>query len=110
MSDTLNKLYKTIEERKTASVDKSYVASLLQGGTEKIGRKVAEEATEVLIASLVESKEELISESADLVFHLLVLLSIRDIHPNEVLKVLEERMGISGLDEKAARDAKKKGK
>lgn len=110
MSNTLQKLFQTIDERKSANSEKSYVASLLQGGTEKIGRKVTEEATEVLIAALIEGREELINESADLLFHLIVLLSEKNISPDEVMQVLEDRMGISGLDEKAARIAKEKGK
>lgn len=106
----LQKLLDTVEERKASDPSKSYVASLFAGGSEKIGRKVTEEATEVLVAALVEGEKELINESADLLFHLMVLLSHKNIDISEVLKVLEERMGISGLDEKAARIAKEKGK
>jgi phosphoribosyl-ATP pyrophosphohydrolase len=108
--NTLNKLYKTIQTRKKSSPEKSYVAKLLLEGEEKIGRKVTEEAVEVLLAGVLESKKRLISESADLIFHLTVLLAKKNIKPEEIMLELERRMGISGLDEKASRIAKKKGK
>ena len=109
-TDTLNKLYKTLQDKKKANPSKSYVAKLFKEGEEKIGRKIAEEATEVLVAGINESKKRIISESADLMFHLMVLLAKKNIKPDDVLGELEKRMGISGLDEKAARIAKKKGK
>jgi phosphoribosyl-ATP pyrophosphohydrolase len=109
-NDTLNKLYKTLQDRKKADPKKSYVAKLYKEGAEKIGRKITEEASEVLIAGIKETNKRIVSESADLVFHLMVLLAKKNIKPDEVMKELEKRMGISGLDEKAARTAKKKGK
>ncbi len=108
--DTLNKLYKTLQDRKKADPKKSYVAKLFKEGPEKIGRKITEEASEVLIAGIKESKKRIISESADLIFHLTVLLAKKNIKPDEVMEEIENRMGISGLDEKAARTAKRKGK
>ncbi len=108
MADTLNKIYKVIESRKNADPEKSYVASLLKGGVNKIAKKVGEEASEAIIAALKENKERVVSESADLLFHLLVLLYAKKIKPSEVLDELEKRLGISGLDEKAARNQKKK--
>lgn len=110
MSDTLNKIYKVIESRKSADPKKSYVASLLEGGAKKISKKVGEEASETIIAALTESKDRIVSESADLIFHLLVLLYSKKVKPNEVLAELEKRLGISGLDEKASRIQKKKSK
>lgn len=110
MNNVLEKLYNTIEERKSSNLEDSYVASLINNSPDKIGRKVSEEATEVLVASLIESQEDVINESADLIFHLMVLLAKHNIKYTQVLEVLEERMGISGLDEKAARIAKEKGK
>jgi phosphoribosyl-ATP pyrophosphohydrolase len=110
MSDTLKKLQELIESRRNESSDNSYVASLLEKGTKKIAEKVGEEATEVVIASLVETKEDLINESADLIFHLSVLWADKGIAPDDVMTVLENRMGISGLDEKAKRTAEAKGK
>ena len=110
MSDTLNKLYKTIESRKSADSNSSYVAKLFEDGIPKIGRKVCEEATETLIAAMEEGNDRVTSESADLLFHLIVLLSARNVEIDEVLQELEKRMGISGLDEKALRTSKEKGK
>lgn len=103
-------LEKNIATRKKANPEKSYVAKLFKGGEEKIGRKISEEAVEVLIAALREPKKNIVSESADLIFHLMVMLSLKKIKLEEVFAELENRLGISGLDEKASRIAKKKGK
>ena len=110
MSNVIKTIEDLIAQRKNEDVNKSYVAQLFAGGNEKITRKVTEEATEVLIAAITEGKENLVSESADLIFHLLVLLSFNKVEFNEVVLELEKRVGTSGLDEKAARIAKKKGK
>lgn len=107
---TLDKLYKLILDRKKADPKKSYVAKLFKEGDEKIGRKITEEASEVLIAAIKEPKKRIVSEMADLLFHMMVMLAKKGIKPDDVLGELEKRMGISGLDEKAARIAKKKGK
>ncbi len=106
--NTLEKIYKIVGSRKSADPKKSYVAFLLEGGVKKISKKIGEEASETIIAALSESKERIISESADLLFHLIVLLYAKKIKPSEVLEELEKRLGISGLDEKAARNQKKK--
>ena len=103
-------LENNISTRKKANPDKSYVAKLFKGGEEKIGRKISEEAVEVLIAAMNEPKKRIVSESADLIFHLMVMLSLKKIKLDEVFTELENRLGISGLDEKASRIAKKKGK
>ena len=105
MSDTLKKLAEVIEERKDKSPDKSYVAKMFKKGTNKICQKVGEEATEVVIAALAEKKKDVVSESADLLFHLCMLWAKKDIAVEEVMAELEARMGMSGLDEKAARKA-----
>ena len=110
MNDILEKLQQTILERKNADGETSYVASLLNADIEKVGRKVTEEASEVLVSALKETDDRIVSESADLLFHLMVLLAHKNIDVQDVLKELESRMGISGLDEKAARIAKDKGK
>jgi phosphoribosyl-ATP pyrophosphohydrolase/phosphoribosyl-AMP cyclohydrolase len=68
-------LTRVLEERKTADPSSSYVAKLYSGGVDKIGKKIGEEATEVVIAAKNDSREELVWESADLLFHLLVLLA-----------------------------------
>lgn len=101
--ETLARLEQTIAERRSASPDSSYVAKLNAKGIEAIAQKVGEEAVETIIAALSESREEVIGESADLIFHLLVLLQSRRIKLSEVLEELDRREGTSGLDEKASR-------
>ena len=103
MSETLQRLEATIAERRSASPDSSYVAKLNAKGIEAIAQKVGEEAVETIIAALSESREEVIGESADLIFHLMVLLQSRRIKIAEVLEELDRREGTSGLDEKASR-------
>ena len=101
--ETLARLEQVIAERRSASPDSSYVAKLNAKGIEAIAQKVGEEAVETVIAALSESREEVIGESADLIFHLLVLLQSRRIKLSEVLEELDRREGTSGLDEKASR-------
>ncbi len=103
---TLEHLEKTIAERRTASPDESYVASLNAKGVPKIAQKVGEEATEAVIAAVSGSNEELVSESADLLFHLLVLLNAKDVPLKAVLAELDRRHGVSGIAEKASRKEK----
>ncbi|NNE49904.1 MAG: phosphoribosyl-ATP diphosphatase [Altererythrobacter sp.] len=101
--DTLNRLEQVIAERKNTSPDSSYVAKLNAAGIEKMAQKLGEEATEAVIASLSGSREELVGEAADVIFHLLVLLQARRITLDEVITELDRREGTSGLDEKASR-------
>lgn len=103
MSDILTKLAAVLESRKHADADSSYVASLYQGGTDKILKKLGEEATETVIAGKGGDKQEIIYETADLWFHSLVLLAHNDIDVQNVLNELDRRFGLSGHDEKAAR-------
>ena len=100
---TLERLEATIAARASASPDASYVAKLNAKGLPKIAQKVGEEATETVIAALSGSEEELVGESADLIFHLLVLLQAKGVSFDQVLLELNAREGLSGLDEKAAR-------
>ena len=100
---TLQRLEKTIAARRAASPETSYVAKLNAKGVPKIAQKVGEEATETVIAALSGSSEELVSESADLLFHLMVLLGAKDVPLQAVLDELDRREGLSGLDEKASR-------
>ena len=104
MSNTLNRLAQVIESRKTASADSSYVASLLDKGMNAILKKVGEEATETVIAAKEDNDEQLVYETADLWFHTLVMLSARGLGPDDVMRELERRFDMSGLDEKAARN------
>lgn len=102
--ETLTRLEQVIAERKAASPDASYVAKLNAAGIEKIAQKLGEEAVETVIAALSGSREEVVGEAADLIFHLLVLLQARRIKLDEVMAELDRREGISGLEEKASRD------
>jgi phosphoribosyl-ATP pyrophosphohydrolase len=102
-TDTLSKLAATIRARREASADESYTRKLLDAGPEKCAKKLGEEAAETIIAALVQTDDELASEAADLLYHLLVLLESRMVDFDMVLEKLESREGTSGLAEKAAR-------
>jgi phosphoribosyl-ATP pyrophosphohydrolase len=104
MSDILKKLAEVLESRKGATPDSSYVASLYHAGTDKILKKLGEEATETVIAGKGGNREEIIYETADLWFHSLVLLAHNNIDHQEVLDELDRRFGLSGIVEKASRD------
>lgn len=101
--DVFNRLAEILEERKQADPDNSYVASLYHGGTDKILKKLGEEATETIIAGKGGKRDEIIYETADLWFHSLVLLAHNDISPQIILDELDRRFGLSGLEEKASR-------
>jgi len=101
--ETLTRLEQVIAERKAASPDASYVAKLNAAGIEKIAQKLGEEAVENVIAALSGSREEVVGEAADLIFHLLVLLQARRITLGEVMAELDRREGTSGIEEKASR-------
>lgn len=101
--DTLPRLERIIAERRKADPQASYVAQLHARGLPVIARKVGEEAVEAVVAALAGEREELVGEAADLIFHLMVLLSAKDIPLDEVLTELDRREGVSGLDEKASR-------
>lgn len=106
--DVLDRLYQVILERRKADPGESYVAKRFKQGTAKISQKFGEEAVETVIAAMEEDKEEIVSESADMIFHWLLLLADGGVTPDQVMKELERRMGISGLDEKALRNMKDK--
>ena len=99
----LGRLQAVIRERKNGDAGSSYVASLFAKGREKIAQKVGEEATETVIAALTGSADELTSEAADLLFHLMILLEDAGTSVDAVLSKLERRDGVSGHAEKAAR-------
>lgn len=103
MSDILNRLADTLEARKQASPDSSYVAKLYAKGTDAILKKIGEEATETVMAGKDGNAEKIIYEVADLWFHTLVLLAHTGLRPQDVLDELARREGLSGLEEKAAR-------
>ena len=101
--DVLERLANVIRERRNAAADQSYTRQLLDAGVGKCARKLGEEAVETIIAATSESDDELASEAADLLYHLLVVLESREIALSDVLKILEGRMSVSGLEEKASR-------
>ncbi|WP_293763766.1 phosphoribosyl-ATP diphosphatase [uncultured Aquitalea sp.] len=101
--DALKNIADTLDARREASPQSSYVASLFHKGEDAILKKVAEEAAEVLMASKDKDKLHLVREVADLWFHSMVLLTYHGLRPEDVLMELHRREGISGLDEKAAR-------
>ena len=103
--DVLQRLAALIHSRRGDSANTSYTRELLDGGTERCAKKLGEEATETIIAAIGTDATALRREAADLVYHLLVLLESRDMPLSDVLKELEQRMGTSGLAEKAARKA-----
>ena len=95
-----------IEDRKAKRPEKSYTTRLFEGGVDEIGRKIIEEAAEVVAAADEpgdDGRSHTIREAADLIYHLMVMLGYRDIPLAEVEAELARRFGISGLDEKAAR-------
>jgi phosphoribosyl-ATP pyrophosphohydrolase len=101
--NTLVRLAALIHSRRSDTAAKSYTAQLLLAGSERCAKKFGEEAIEVVIAAMKNDPEELKAEVADVLYHLLVLLECRQIDFDDVLKVLERRMGTSGLEEKASR-------
>jgi phosphoribosyl-ATP pyrophosphohydrolase len=102
--DILAAVYQVILERKSASADKSYVASLYAKGLDKILGKLGEEATETAVAGKGGDADEVVYEATDLVFHLLVLLGYYELPPERIYAELRRRFGLSGLEEKASRD------
>jgi len=103
MSDILDRLAETLEARKNADPNSSYVAKLYAKGLDSILKKVGEEAAETIIAAKDGDREQIIYETADLWFHTLVLLAQQGLHPNDVLNELARREGLSGIAEKASR-------
>jgi len=106
MSDILERLAGTIEQRRGGDPEKSYVARLLAAGEDAVLKKIGEEATETVLAAKSGDRLHLVRETADLWFHCLVLLARHGLGPGDVLAELHRREGIPGLDEKAARKKK----
>lgn len=102
--DTLERLAATIKGRRAESAGKSYTRQLLDAGPAKCAKKFGEEAVEAVIAATAQDQAALKAEAADVLYHLLVLLESRDVALADVLAVLRQREGRSGLDEKASRE------
>ncbi|BBB27895.1 phosphoribosyl-ATP diphosphatase [Amphritea japonica] len=107
MKDVLTQLGDILEQRKAATAEKSYVASLHEKGLNKILEKVGEEATETILAAkdaqVSRDNSDVIYETADLWFHTLVALSHLGERPETVLNELARRFDMSGIEEKASR-------
>lgn len=99
----LERLAATIEARKGSDPDSSWTARLLSQGPEKAAEKFGEEAIEAIIEAVKGNKDHLTTEAADVLYHLLVMLTARDVKLADVLAELERREGRSGIEEKAAR-------
>ncbi len=101
--DILQRLAETLEARKNASPESSYVAKLFSKGEDAILKKVGEEATEVILAGKGGDKGQLVYETADLWFHCMVLLAKHGLSAQDVLRELGRREGLSGIAEKQSR-------
>lgn len=99
----IDRLFAIIEARKAADPHSSYTAKLLASGVSRCAKKLGEEGVEAALAAVGGSKAELVSESADLLYHLLVLWAACDVAPSEVYDTLTGREARSGLEEKASR-------
>lgn len=102
-AQVLARLYATIAARRGADPSSSYTASLFAGGTEKIAAKVMEEAHEAVEEARNADPARLAAESADLIYHLMVMWAEQDVRPEDVWEELARREGTSGHAEKAAR-------
>ena len=105
----LEELYALVEARKDADPAESYTAKLYARGPEQIAKKLGEEAVETVIEAVRHDREALAAESADLLYHLVVLWAARGLSPDEVWEKLAARRGVSGLIEKAGRGDKSDG-
>jgi len=103
-NDILQRLTETLQARKHAAPETSYVAKLFSKGEDAILKKIGEEATEVVLASKGGDKTQLIYETADLWFHCMVLLAHNNLSADDVLNELARREGLSGIAEKNSRD------
>jgi len=99
----LDKLYHELQERKSADPKTSYTASLLQKGENSYLKKIVEEAGEFCFAVKDDDRKEIVYEAADLVYHALIPLVDKNIHPDQIKEELKRRFGISGIEEKNSR-------
>ena len=104
----IDRLFRIVTSRKGADVAKSYTAQLLKEGAAKCAKKFGEEAVEVVLAAVAKDKKSLREESADVLYHLLVVWAACGVTPDEVYATLAAREKQSGLAEKAARKNRKK--
>ena len=102
----IDRLYKIIASRKGGDVKKSYTALLLKEGPARCAKKFGEEAVEVVLAAVAKDKKSLTAESADVLYHLLVVWAACGVAPKDVYAALAARENRSGLEEKARRRKK----
>ena len=102
-SFSLSDLERIVGQRATASPSESWTAKLVAGGQAKAAKKLGEEAIETVIAAVADDRENLVYETADLLYHLMVVLNIADIPVQTVMNELERRTAQTGLSEKASR-------
>ena len=102
--EVLDRLARAIESRRNASPEHSHTAKLLSRGTKRIAQKLGEEAVETVIEAVRGRRDKLIQESADLLYHLMVLWADARVAPSEVWAELQRREGISGIAEKSQRE------
>ena len=102
-NNTLTRLAATIAARKGADPESSWTAKLLAKGPEKCAEKFGEEAIEAIVEAVRGDRDKLTAEAADVLYHLLVMLTARDVALDDVLAELDRREGQSGIAEKASR-------
>jgi phosphoribosyl-ATP pyrophosphohydrolase len=102
-AQVLDRLYSVIESRKDGDPESSYTAKLFTRGRAKIAQKLGEEAVETVIAGIEDTPDALISESVDLLYHLLVLWADAGVKPEEIWREVSARFGTSGIEEKRNR-------
>ena len=107
-SKVIQRVYKVIENRRDGDPKKSYVAKQFARGRAKIAQKIGEEAAETVIAAIQDDKREIVAESTDLLFHLLMLWADAGIKPGDIFEELARREGLSGITEKKQRKKFKK--
>ncbi len=100
---TFDRLFETIRSRKGADPQSSYTAKLFARGTLQIAKKLGEEGVETALAAVAQDKQALIAESADLLYHLLVLWAACGVEPKDAYAALEARTNRSGIEEKNSR-------
>jgi phosphoribosyl-ATP pyrophosphohydrolase len=100
----IDRLFAVVQSRKDADPSSSYTAKLFSQGTLKIAKKLGEEGVETALAAVGQDRDCLIAESADLLYHLLVLWAACGVTPQDAYTALEARVGRSGLEEKSSRN------
>ena len=105
--EILDRIYSTIKSRNGDRTDLSYTAELFSLGRSEIARKLGEEAVETIISYLDKNSKNVVNESADLIYHLLVLWADQGIEPRQVWTELSRREGMSGIVEKNNRNKKR---